>query len=388
MDLLAAEGILIACYAWWRYFQQPAGSRLIAASSAMAMALLIKHTCIILLPAAMLYGVLFWRRSKRHPTEVEKAKPPISAVAAVLLVPLFLWAFTLFDFSKPRDHCLVVRAAYSEHWSFAVDVVNANLARHWPAGIYIASIMDGIVHAGEGHFAYLLGESSTHGWWYYHLVASMLKVPIGILAFLAIGLLSFVWKKIRFEELGLIVPVALYLLLLMTTRINIGFRHALPAYIMLIMLASRALGDAGRKLPSLCWFAIIASALHVLMWHPDYLSYVNPPWKHPARIISDSNIDWGQSLKQVRTWIDSHPHDGRPVYIGYFGGEAGPAVQYYLGDRVQRLWSDPPEHGLLIVSPVLIWGAYAPPERFAALRDREPIAIIGHSMRVYDLDRR
>jgi hypothetical protein len=47
---------------------------------------------------------------------------------------------------------------------------------------------------------------------------------------------------------------------------------------------------------------------------------------------------------------------------------------------------DPPHHGLLILSPVLEWGAYAPAERYAEIRRQAPIAIIGHCMRVYDLD--
>jgi len=126
-----------------------------------------------------------------------------------------------------------------------------------------------------------------------------------------------------------------------------------------------------------------------MMWHPDELSYINLPWKRPEGIISDSNIDWGQSLKQIREWLNAHPHEGREAYAQLFIPDThGVAFDYYLGRRVKWVDEKAPEHGLLIVSPVMIWGAYALPERFEKFRERRPVAIIGHCIRVYDLDAR
>src|SRR5207248_651587 len=114
--------------------------------------------------------------------------------------------------------------------------------------------------------------------------------------------------------------------------------------------------------------------------------YINAPRHKPYLAISDSNVDWGQSLKQVRRWIDDQTANGRPIYLRYFGtGD----VRHYLGDRVNLLGADdpPPTGGLLIISPVYEAGLYDPRDAYADLRSHEPVAVIGHCMRVYDLDR-
>ncbi len=68
------------------------------------------------------------------------------------------------------------------------------------------------------------------------------------------------------------------------------------------------------------------------IWHhPNYISYFNFPRHKPYLAINDSNVDWGQSLKQVRDWIDSHPQQ-KPIYLRCFGRFESPNIHYYLGD--------------------------------------------------------
>lgn len=299
-----------------------------------------------------------------------------------------MWAFTLFDISRPNEHAPEMSAVYSEHWNFATDVVNANAMRPWPLGIYIASLIDSHVHTVEGHPQYLFGHVSTHGWWYYQFVTSALKIPVGIAVFLLIGFISLFKVRFRFEEWFLVVPIILAGLLLIISPIDVGFRHVITTYIMLIMFASRCTQwIAARKwIVLIAWLGIAASAAQSFAWHPDEFAFVNLPWPNPQSIISDSNTDWGQSLPQIRAWIDTHPIDN-PIYVAYWGPDTeGVAFIHYLDHRAIWMGGDPPHHGLLIVSPVLEWGAYAPPERYAKFRNRTQIAIIGHCMRLYDLD--
>lgn len=386
LDVLSAEAILIASYLAWRYFQTPTIGRLIGVCAAIAAAMLIKIPATIVLIVFAMFALLYWWIRPRAALPQSRRR---AIGLAVLLIPLCMWAFTLFDISPPNEHAPEMSAVYSEHWNFAADVVNANSMRRWPLGIYIASLIDSQVHAAEGHRQYLLGQVSAHGWWYYQFVTSALKIPIGIAVFLLIGLLSLIKVRFRFEEWSLLVPAILAGLLLIVSPIDVGFRHAITTYILLIMLASRCtLWMTARKwIAPIAWLGIAASAAQGFAWHPDEFAFVNLPWPHPQAIISDSNTDWGQSLKQVRQWIDAHPNPDKPVYVAYFGPDTeGVAFDHYLDHRALWLGDDPPHHGLLIVSPVLEWGAYAPPERYAAMRNTQPIAIIGHCMRVYDLD--
>jgi hypothetical protein len=259
--------------------------------------------------------------------------------------------------------------------------------RPWPAGVYIGSIRGGQYRA-DGHASYLWGMRSRHGWWYYFLAVGLYKVPLGIAA--GDGSRAGV-AVLRAAALRRVPPGARGGLLGVFSDGGGGphrFRHFLPAYVPLLMLCTRCVLIPWRPARLLTWFGVVASGAHVLLWHPDYLSYINFPRDKPYLAISDSNVDWGQSLKQVRTWLDEHPQGDRPVSIGYFGNMENRSVRHYLGTGVRQLADDEPapKHGLLIISPVWVAGAYGH-VHFAFLRQRTPDAVIGHSMLVYDLDR-
>jgi hypothetical protein len=133
---------------------------------------------------------------------------------------------------------------------------------------------------------------------------------------------------------------------------------------------------------------LLATAGHAVSYHPDYLCYMNWPRPRAYFDISESNVDWGQGLKQVAEWVDRQPQPGRPIYLAYFGP---PRIhlEHYLGDRVLPLGKDQPlpAKGVLIVSPVFLVGVYEDTDRFQKLWPVEPDAVIGHSLLVYDLDK-
>jgi hypothetical protein len=136
------------------------------------------------------------------------------------------------------------------------------------------------------------------------------------------------------------------------------------------------------------WSAVGLAGIHAALFSPDYLSYINFPRHKPHLAISDSNIDWGQSLKQVRAWIDARPADGRSISLYRFGKDEG-SIRYYLGDRVTTIrdGDDPPTRGLLIISGVLEASPYDLRDVYRTLWPYQPEAVIGHCMFVYDLDK-
>ncbi len=412
-DLLGAQGILFACYFAWRHFASPSRRRLVAAGVATAAALLTKHTAAILPFVVTAYALAWHVRARRRRSPVDAAIP---ATTRGLLNQLFavgivtagsIWALTGFDVSPPARHGPVVRAVYSETFSFRADLVNGALMRPWPAGYYIGSLRTAQDHAGEGHPAYLLGRHSTHGWWYYFPVVATYKVPLGVAAVLLLGLASLRRVPPAWDELPLALAALAWTLFLCLQQMNIGWRHFLPAYLPMLVLATRCLAP-GRPsaspprrsvVPSLAWVCVAAAAIHVHAYHPDYLSYVNLPRRDAHLAISDSNIDWGQALKQARAWLEANPPPpGRTVWLDYFGNLERRSAGYYLGDRVRQVdrgrGADAPRDGLLIVSPVYLVGLYDKTDRYRWLRDAErthpaakPVAVIGHCLRVYDLDR-
>jgi hypothetical protein len=226
------------------------------------------------------------------------------------------------------------------------------------------------------------------GWWYYFPAVATYKVPIGAGVVLALGLVSLARRRPRWDEWGIALPLAAWMLFMINTKVNIGFRHCLAAYLFALAAATRALALPGVRWAVPAWSALAVAGLHAASFHPDYISYINYPRHKPHLAISDSNVDWGQGLKQARAWLDAHPQHGRRVWLGYFGPDTRD-VRYYLGDRAVRLGEGAPlpVQGLLIISPVHEAGTYNPSPEYATLRAREPDAVIGHCWLVYDIDR-
>ena len=61
----------------------------------------------------------------------------------------------------------------------------------------------------------------------------------------------------------------------------------------------------------------------VTTW-PNYLAYFNQVAGGPSRgyeHLVDSSLDWGQDLPALKSWLESHKRvvDQKPLYLGYFG---------------------------------------------------------------------
>jgi hypothetical protein len=398
LDVLGAEAIGFACYFAWRYFESPTRGRLAAAGVATTVALLTKHTAIILPAVVAAYALLHWLRDRRlEPGSVSLRKRLNQLLAGAVVVVASIWPLTLFDFSRPSDHGPVLNAQYTEQFSFRADVLNGALMRRWPAGVYVGSLRGAAEHAKDGHTGYLWGERRSHGFWLYYPALAFYKVPVGLALVVAVGAASLVWVKPKWGELPLGVAALGWAVFLILGGMHIGWRHFLPAYLPILMLSARcvavrpiAAAARQRVLSWAAWVGIVVAAVHVHAWHPNYLSYVNWPRDRAYLAISDSNVDWGQGLKQVRRWLDENAQAvaGRPVWLGYFGNREGRSVPHYLGGRVRELSeNDPaPSEGVLIISPVWVAGAYGN-DQYAFLRGRRPDAVIGDSLLVYDLDR-
>ncbi|WP_435018941.1 glycosyltransferase family 39 protein [Tundrisphaera sp. TA3] len=395
LDILGMEAILLASYLSWKFTENPTRGRAIGLGAGAALAVLIKHTAIILPFVILLTAALQWLVRPRLSRAEIPPGSEMSHSGRLRLLALagvsgafFLWAFLLFDRTPPLYFAMDDASRAGSNRPELRRILESRL----PAGLYLSSIIIATSHGKDGHPAYLFGEKST-GWWYYLPAVALYKVPIGIWFLMILAAISVRTIPPKWAEWGLALPAIAWGLFLMSSRFSIGFRHAFPCYIFLIMLVSRCASASGRFWKMACCGAALATALHSLSYHPNYIGYINIPREKAYLAISDSNVDWSQSLKQVRTWLDTHPTGSRPVTLAYFGiaamdgQEVGRLVEYYLDKRVTLLDDAPlPTQGLIIASPVLIAGAYEANDRFAALRQREPDDIIGDCMLVYDLD--
>jgi hypothetical protein len=359
-----------------------------------AVAMMLKHTSVILPGVMVVFAGLWWfvkplREGKlRESWRGEYAKRFGAAIGGGILLVFTMWALLLFDISRPMFPKLPHIDGKVQRWGKTHPISGRLFDRPWPGGIYISCLLEASYESSQGHRGYLFGEMRDTGWWYYFPVVATYKVPLGIAALMLMALIALKWNPPKWNEWSLLLPAIAWTALMMSATFNIGWRHFLPAYFFWMMLATRSTsGPAGWRVAA--WCAIALGAAHALSFHPDYLSYINWPRKDVYLQINDSNIDWGQGLKQVRRWILAHPD--RKVSVREFS-HAGPRlfnVQQRLSDVATVAWDEHnrPTSGIFIISPTPLAGVYEYMDPYGALRKYKPIAIIGHCMRVYDLDK-
>ncbi len=208
-------------------------------------------------------------------------------------------------------------------------------------------------------------------------------------------------KAFGCELIFLAIPLLVILAASMVSHLNIGVRHVLPVFPFLIVLAGATASlllrssRAGAYAVAALLLFLIVSSLHA---YPDYLPYANEAFGGPAnayKVLGDSNVDWSQQPKEVRTYLDKHGiKDCWLAYslpfgkvMDYYGVHCRPlptamAVSFGTSQQpVPRQIS-----GTVIVSAVdasgLLWGPgdMNPYERF---QQGHPDAMIGNSMLVY-----
>ena len=319
----------------------------------------------------------------------------------------------------------MVWAAYGFHAPLAVDAeANARifdwgtveLPRPWLQAVFtllrrsgglpqawIWGVQHFLVHA-EGRPAFLLGQYSESGWWYYFPTTFALKTPIALLVLFAAGLLTARrTASARRTEILLFVPLAVLVALSVSQRINIGHRHLLPLYPFVLVIAGRVAALAfpprpGGSVPALAVGALCLWQAGATAWaYPHYLAYFTELAGGPSngwRLLSDSNVDWGQGLKGLRQWMERT--GVTRLKLAYFGTAD---VKYYGvdADRLPGYQPPPPSAtvrkirpgDIVAVSATLLQGLYVEEGMrplMERLRSLPPVTVIGHSIFVYRVD--
>ena len=255
----------------------------------------------------------------------------------------------------------------------------------------------------QSRFAFLAGQFSERGWWYYFPVAIAIKTPLPLLALMLWGGVM-VWRR-RGDDpmlpLFIVVPVVAFMAGPMQAHLNIGLRHVLTVYPFFIMLA--VAGVVGvMRMPRRQAQALLGAAALVWLFeygrvYPHVLAFFNTSIGGPAngaRYLVDSNIDWGQDLIGLKAWMDEQ---GVPeVNLAYFGGADpeyyGIKAVYLNGGpsfAAERLGA-PKLPGYVALSATIASGVYIDESRrsyYQPFHAMTPVATIGYSINVYRVER-
>jgi hypothetical protein len=250
---------------------------------------------------------------------------PFLGATALLLIPCVIWAYRSHGVAA-SDGAPSSRA----RWPWKTAAVSAavgacvGLVVAWAVyrfsvdtvfGVPVAlseipkGILEVMRHNRLGHPAYFLGESRMHGVWYFFPVILLLKTPLAAVILAALGSALLIARGITRRDWIPFVPIAVPVAILavsMPAGINIGVRHALPAYLGISLAVGAAWLWVWQRFSSRAARASVVAVTALLSGgtiraHPDYLSYFNEfAGDDPSELVADSDVDWGQDLFRLR----------------------------------------------------------------------------------------
>lgn len=414
-----------ACYLLWRFFRQPGFLRLALAGLVLGLALLTKLSALIFCLIFVLLGALYvavpgattavrpgWRA--RLDGVLARRRAPRAMLAGIALMVILalasavIWMGYLGATSEDsredvihQARVAVARVGRSEATTSSGPGLAVRLfplatrvipwpKQYWELFAWL------LAKGASGHPAFLAGRQSMTGWWYYFPVALAIKTPLPTLI-LVLGALAAGWRRKRlYDGCFLLLPPVVFLLVSMTSHVNIGYRHILPMLPFLLVFGSQvATWEVKRTWQKWVLLAVL------LVWYvggtlrvaPHYLAYFNELVGGPRsgyHYLVDSNLDWGQDLVGLGDYV--REHNVEELKLAYFGLTT-PDVVRSLGihDRpIRRREELRPTPGLYAVSATRLQGAYRTElfsedteKPFHWLRKLEPEAVIGYSIFVY-----
>ena len=402
-DLGSACTIFAAVYAFFCYVERPGPLRMVLVGLLAGIAMVTKFTGILLAPMFVLIAFAEALHTRRRAVFGRR----LADTAAVLLCAwLVIWATYGF-----RDGPSPSGAQFSPSLdAYIQSMPNPADARHlaFVARLHLLPqpYIWGLANTKKTEFEYIsyfFGRIYRHGPWQYFPAAFLIKSTLPLLILL--GLFPFLWFSTHTRRTRtlttLLLPVAVYFAIIMSSHFDIGARHLLPLYPFLYLMAGAAaalLLHRGRSgvavvILLLCWQAVTSMRVA-----PAYMAYGNEAWGGPSRVhqyLSDANTDWGQQLYDVKHYIDSK-HITNCWFVYFADGAVLPSDYgiscHRLPDATSLWWMNLPMdvppiiEGTVLISDSNLEGVISgdgvlnPYDQFRGLT---PVAVIQHGVNVY-----
>lgn len=395
--------LFAAWYVLWRWIRRSSFTRLVLTGLLIGSALASKMSTLITLPLIAL--VVCAAFAKRQPDGWRGAlllfgQAIASLIAIFTIAALVVWATYGFEL----------------RWLPGLPVPI-------PAASHLIPLARLFEHQRAGQSTFVLGRNSQMGWWYYFPVAFAIKTPLPTLILLVGAAISLViltvklWRTRRRAELGrttaqatmlLIFPIVYFVSALFST-VDIGYRHVLPILPFLFAFIGGQVTNC-RSLISNSQYQI--GPLKFRIWHlilgvlgfwyasgsmlnfPRPLEYFNELAGGPAngyKYLVDSNLDWGQSFKELKQYLDArgvkHIQLSAMMFLepSVYGLDYDPIPPSRKSpDQLPSRFN--PEPGVYVISATSLQGVATPDiNTYAFFRSMTPTARIGNALFVYDV---
>lgn len=257
--------------------------------------------------------------------------------------------------------------------------------------------------AFEGRPTFFFGRYSNKGFLLYFPALVLFKTELPILLLFILSILKTFYDVFKNKSLNkdtmLTIGIFLYLVVASFSKMQIGHRHLLPIYLLIIFNVSKLI-----QLKYVRWFCYIMifwNAIISFRAYPWYISYFNEligGTKNGWEYFTDSNIDWGQGLKNLGFWVKENDFAKKGIYLSYFG--TGDPEYYgitykpvgfvsnlkYEERAGKNIVDNKIDRIILAISITNLQATYyKDKEVFSFLKKLKPIAICAASIFVYDL---
>ena len=315
-------------------------------------------------------------------------KPVLLALSVALVT---LWAGYFFHVThlKLGNGQLVVRYPNRPVRVYPTEM-QASLGALVPAGEFFEGLRKVARDNHRGSPAWFLGQVYPKGGIKtYYAVAIALKWPTVLLGLFLCSLILGLRKTCRAPDDLLLMCLfgLVFLGFALYSRFDIGDRLILPLYPFALLVAGGIWEQARkhRAAMTIVMVALCLNAADALRYAPGYLSYFNIFVKPQTswRLLTDSNLDWGQGLLALRQYERQHPNED--VHLAYFGS-VDPEL---YGIRATPLPPNQRVSGTVAIGATCLSGQTLDNrEGYRWLWPYHPREVLDHAMWVYDVEQK
>ena len=366
-DIPLTFGFLVTLYAFDAAVRRPAIGKVALAGFACALTVCVKYSGLILGPILVALVVLEALSGRWQDRAWRKG--------IAIAVPVFL-----------ASMYVTIAVVYLGDWSI---------------GGFLRGLRESL-NATVDRPANLLGERYVGGRWYFFPVAFLLKTPAALHVLVLLAVVGAVfalrgrpWREwIANGARAPAVALVFFLAGLVTSSMNIGFRHAMPILPLICILVAQGiqpLWQRGRPALRLALGIVFAAYVaSTSMHYPYYLAYLSEyvAGRPLYATLVDSSTDWGEGLVALRQFMQDRNVDS--VALGYFGSARpeGYGIRNFPLPSYHQL--PPPEPGMkapryAVVSATLLAGNYVKGDPYEQLRRLKPVAVLAGTLYVFDM---
>jgi len=427
-DVAATMLIFGSTYGLWRWSRRRDWRDAALAVVCFALAFTAKFSAVLLIPPMVVLSLAVAGQLASRGERIEARRTVLLLIGCGVAAYLAVWASFGFRYSAVAPPLDDIRLPVEE----TLERVVAREARFDPEvhgkkylgaldhGLAIAnrmrlmpeSYLIGLAYArmeSRARPAFLRGELRERGFRSFFVWTTLLKTPLVVLLAIVLAVI-FVVPRLRWlDGLFLLFPVLFFLAAAIGSHLNIGHRHLLPVFPFLYVLVGGLATRFGKRwLPAAVAILIVGSTVvFAPPWRPsssfgepfEYFNELAGGPRQGYRHLVDSNLDWGQGLKDLAQWLGDHDVD-EPINLCYFGNAdprfyqirhvkmpGGYVPSPPLGDLVR--FDDAIIPGYVAISATHLQGPWLSPEERrqwrAFLETAELVGTAGNSIQIYHL---